>query len=300
MNPASLVRLLLLAAIWGGAFAFTRVAAPVLGAFPLVAWRVGIGAAFLALVAVVARRGLPLGAWRILVVMGVLNMAVPHVLLAFAAIEVGASVLSLVNATAPVFSALIGAAWMGTPITARIGLGLLLGVTGVGIVVFGTLPAERPPLGAIAAGLAAAFFYGVASNYNRRVSGRVSQFDAAHGSLWAATLLVLPGAIVSASVTGATPVPADLGVAAAVLGLGVLCTGVAYLLYFRLIADVGPTGALTVTFLIPAFGVAWGVGLLGEPLTPALVVGGLVVLCGTVLATGPGAARNPVPESRAN
>jgi drug/metabolite transporter (DMT)-like permease len=129
--------------------------------------------------------------------------------------------------------------------------------------------------------LGAAFSYSLATHYARLTRAAVEPFANAHGSLWAATLMVAP----AIPLFPATAMP-SVTVMLAVLALGVLCSGVAYLLYFRLVADLGPASALTVTFLIPAFGILWGHLFLGEPLTWQTAVGGAVVVVGTALVTG--------------
>lgn len=110
----------------------------------------------------------------------------------------------------------------------------------------------------------------------------MDSFSNAYGSMWAATLLMIPVAL-------ATPIPAEVPMVPtglAVLALGIVCSGVAYLIYFRLIADFGGVSALTVAFLIPVFGTFWGAWLLGEPVTWSTLIGGLMVLMGTAMVTG--------------
>jgi drug/metabolite transporter (DMT)-like permease len=133
----------------------------------------------------------------------------------------------------------------------------------------------------VAAVLCTAFCYGWSSNYARRHAAGLDPFVAAQGSLWAAFLLILPA---MAGNPPSGPIDGQLAAVAAVLGI--VCTGIAYLLYFRLIRDEGPMYALTVAYLIPVFGVAWGVILLGEPVTSALLGGGALVLAGIAFATG--------------
>ena len=136
----------------------------------------------------------------------------------------------------------------------------------------------------LVAGVAAPCFYGLASHYAKRTAGSLEPFAAAHGSMWGASALALPLLCFVPSPFAAGQVSA--GVACAALALGVLCTGVAYLLYFRLVAEIGATSALTVTFLIPVFGVLWGVLFLGEPFGVFTLVGAAIVLAGTALVTG--------------
>ena len=159
--------------------------------------------------------------------------------------------------------------------------GLALGVSGVAVLV-GFDPGtwrDGAPL-AIALALAASFSYGIATNYAKSAR-KVEPFANAHGSMWAATLLIAP--LVPFAPAAAMP---SLPIALSVLALGVVCSGIAYLLYFRLIADIGAASALTVTFLVPMFGVLWGHLFLGEPLGWNTLLGALVVVVGTALVTG--------------
>jgi len=282
MTPASLARLLALSAIWGASFLFMRMGAPVLGPVPLIACRVSFAAIFLALVGAALRKPLDLrrNAGHYLV-LGLFNSALPFLLFAFAARTLSASLLSILNATAPIWGAVIGAVWTRTALAARSLLGLAMGVAGVALLVGlapGTLR-EGAPL-AIALALAASFSYGIATNYARSAKA-VEPFANAHGSMWGATLLIAP------ALPFAPPsAPPTLPIALAVLALGVVCSGIAYLLYFRLIADIGAASALTVTFLVPVFGVLWGHLVLGEPLGWNTLAGAAIVLVGTALVTG--------------
>ena len=282
MDSASLVRLLCLAAIWGGSFLFMRIGAPVLGAAWLVEWRVGLAALFLAAVGWYLRKRLRLGEhWRHYLILGFFNSALPFLLFSYAAQTLSASMLSILNATAPIWGAVIVALWTRTVLAGKTLAGLLLGIAGVALLVGFDQVALRPgaPL-AIAAALGAAFCYGIASTYARNARS-VDAFSNAHGSMWAATLLMLP--VVPFFPMSGTP---DGAVIASVIALGVVCSGIAYLLYFRLIQDLGAPSALTVTFLIPMFGVLWGHLFLNEVIGWYTLTGSLVVIVGTALVTG--------------
>lgn len=282
MDSASLVRLLCLAAIWGGSFLFMRVAAPELGAVWLAEGRVGLAALFLAVVGWHLRKRLQLAEhWRHYMTLGFFNSALPFLLFSYAAQTLSASLLSILNATAPIWGAMIAAFWTRAPLARKTLLGLLLGVAGVALLVGFDRVALRPgaPL-AIAAALAAAFCYGIAATYARSARS-ADPFSNAHGSMWAATLLILP--LVSIVPPSGS---VDETVVVAVLALGVVCSGVAYLLYFRLIQDLGAPSALTVTFLIPMFGVFWGHLFLDEVVGWYTLAGSLVVIAGTALVTG--------------
>ena len=282
MSTANMLRLVLLAAIWGSSFLFMRIAAPVLGPAVLIEYRVGFAAVFLAIVGVILKKRLDLRAnWKHYLVLGLLNSAFPFLLFAFAARTLSASVLSVLNATAPMWGAIIGALWSRQAISGRSVLGLILGTAGVALLVGFDQVTSRPGAGiAIAAALVAAVSYSVASAYAKTAKS-VEPFANAHGSMWAATLLVIP-------VLPFFPAPAEptIGIMGAALALGILCSGIAYILYFKLIQDVGPTSALTVTFLNPLFGILWGALFLGEVVGWHTILGAAIVITGTALVTG--------------
>lgn len=282
MSTASLLRLLCLSAIWGASFLFMRIGAPVLGAGLLIELRVAFAAVFLLAVGMVLKRGLDWRAnWTHYLVLGLLNSALPFLLFALAARTLSASLLSILNATAPIWAAAIGALWTRTGLSGRAALGLTLGVVGVALLVGFDPSAVRGGTSlAIGLALGAAFSYGVATQYARSAK-KVDAFANAHGSMWAATLLVAPSVPFLSN-----PVVPSLAIALSVLALGVVCSGIAYLLYFRLIADLGAASALTVTFLVPVFGVAWGHFLLGEPVGWNTLIGACIVILGTALVTG--------------
>lgn len=282
MKATDLIRLFVLAAIWGGSFLFTRISAPVLGPVILIECRLGLAMLFLFGVSRVLRR--PLHArqhWRHYLTLGVINNAIPFLLFAYAAQTLSAADMAILNSTSPIWGGVIGAVWKRHSLGPRSMLGMLLGITGVALVVgldrF-NLPANATT--AVAACLTASFCYGTATNY-ARTAKQVDSFSNAHGSLWAATLFVTP-AVPFASVHSSP----GYGVVLAVLAVGLLCTGIAMLIYFRLIRDIGATSALTVTFLIPVFGILWGHLFLHEVVTRGMLIGTAVVLLGTALTTG--------------
>lgn len=283
MNTASAVRLLLLSAIWGASFLFMRIGVPVLGPSLLIVARVGLASVFLLTVALYLRKSLDTPRhWKHYLVLGLFNSALPFLLFAYAAQTVSASLLSILNATAPIWAAAIGAIWLRTRLSAKTVLGMLFGVIGVGILAgFETLALPGGGALAIAAGLGAAFSYGIATTYTKSATS-VDPFANAHGSMWAATLLMLPFAAQAPAVPHIPPVHVIFSVVA----LGILCSGVAYLLYFRLVADMGAAPALTVTFLIPVFGILWGALFLDEKVGWHTLAGSITVLLGTALVTG--------------
>jgi drug/metabolite transporter (DMT)-like permease len=282
MNIASLIRLISLSAIWGASFLFMRIGAPVLGPVVLIEFRVGLAAIFLLIVGYFIKKSLHIRVnWRHYFILGLFNSALPFLLFAIAAKTLSASLLSILNATAPIWGAVIAAVWSRTPLTSKGIVGLALGVIGVGVLVgFDSLAMNDGVYWAIFLALGAAFSYGVATTY-AKTAKKVDPFSNAHGSMWAATLMIAPA--VPAFAHGFTP---SLLIIGSVLALGVLCSGVAYLLYFKLIADIGPTPALTVTFLIPVFGVIWGHLFLDEPIGTKTLVGACIVIVGTAMVTG--------------
>ncbi|MEH6471138.1 MAG: DMT family transporter [Halopseudomonas sp.] len=282
MNTASLIRLLSLAAIWGASFLFMRIGVPVLGPAMLVELRVGLAALFLAIVGWFLRKRLQAGEhWGHYLVLGLFNSALPFLLFGYAAQVLSASLLSILNATAPIWGAILVAIWNRQALNFKTVLGLLLGVLGVAILVGFDAVVMRPGGElAIVAALGAALCYGIASTYARSAKS-VDAFSNAHGSMWAAALLIIPALPFYPIVE----MP-GVGIMAAVLALGVVCSGIAYLLYFRLIADVGAASALTVTFLVPMFGILWGGLFLGEVVGWYTLLGSLVVIFGTALVTG--------------
>lgn len=301
MNTVNMLRLVALAAIWGGSFLFMRIAAPVLGPAVLIEYRVLFAALFLLAVAWVMQRrgkGTPLDLrrhWKHYLMLGFFNSALPFLLFAFAARTLSASVLSVLNATAPMFGALVGAVWARQGVSARTGLGLLLGTAGVALLVGFDHVSERPGAAiAIAAALVAAFCYSIASQYAKSAKA-VPPFANAHGSMWAATLFVIPALPFFPSPGEPTP-----GIMAAVLALGVVCSGIAYILYFKLIEEVGTTSALTVTFLNPMFGILWGAIFLHEVIGWHTLLGSGIVLVGTALVTGfvPSFLRAPAAQAK--
>jgi drug/metabolite transporter (DMT)-like permease len=283
MTAGSAVRLLILAAIWGGSFLFMRIGAPVLGPAWLVQCRVGIAALFLLICAVWLRKPLQLRQyWRHYLIVGCFNSALPFFLIGFAAKTLTASLLSVLNSSSPIFGAIISAVWLRHRISKLSAAGLAMGVIGVIILVQGGIASRADDWGlAVAAALLSTIFYGISVTYVKASPKPIEPFSNAHGSMWAATVLMALTLPFYPAATEPT-----LGVWAAVAALGVLCTGVAYLIYFRLVQDMGPISALSVTFLIPVFGILWGVLFLDEQIGWSTVIGAVVVLAGTALTNG--------------
>jgi len=280
VRPADLARLVALAAVWGLSFVFIRVAVPPLGPAALTVIRtLGAGCVLLLIAHAV---GVRLGwrtRWPRFLAFGVLNSAIPFMLISTAEKAMTAAFAAILVATAPLFGALIAAVWAGEPLTARRGVGLFAGVVGVTLLVgWNPTGAALPPVWSIAATLAAAALFGVAANYTRLKIRDIPPLATAAGSQLCAGMLLLP--LIAAVPPVAMPVPIEW---ASAVALALLSSGLAFVLYFRLIANVGPVKTLTVNFLSPLFGVSGGVLLLGEPITANMMVGTAVILAGTGL-----------------
>ncbi|ELB2786877.1 DMT family transporter [Vibrio alginolyticus] len=282
MTAVSFFRLLCLAAIWGGSFLFMRVAANTFGPAYLIEFRVTFAAVALLLIAVYLKKKLTLTAHtKHFFIIGLFNSAVPFLLFAYAAQTLNASTLAILNSTAPIWGALVGFAWYRSPLTAKSVFGMLIGIGGVAVLVgLDTSTIGEEAMLPIAASLMASFSYGIATNYTKNAP-QVPAFDNAHGSMWAAVIWVLP--LLPFLPMRAEPSHFEWS---SVVTLGVVCTGFAYLLYFRLVSDIGPASALTVTFLVPVFGILWGYLVLDEPVGSNTIIGTILVLSGTMLVTG--------------
>lgn len=260
-----------------------RVAVPEFGPVALIELRVAIAALFL--LPILAWRGglaqLRPNAWPIFIV-GAINSALPFSLLAYATISVTAGFAAIINSTVPLFAALVAYLWLDLRLSPPRIAGLAIGFAGVVVLVWGKASFQADATGlAIVAALGAALLYGIASNYAQQRLNHLSPLATAAGSQFGAALLLLPFA------WWLWP-PRNPGASAwlAVVVLASACTALAYILYFRLIASVGPTKAVTVAFLIPVFGMLWGAMFLAEPVTANMLSGCAVILLGTALTTG--------------
>ena len=283
MGARDLVALILLAALWGASYVFIRVAVPTLGPFVLMGARVALAAGALALYAALLARAMPKfrSRWKEFLFVGATNSAIPFALIAAAELELTASLAAILNSTTALFVAVVAAAWIGEKLTAKKVFGLLLGFVGVVVLVgWDPVPLTGAVFLAVAAMLCASLSYAVGGVYVKRTFAGVSPLAMTIGQQAGAALFLLPLAAVSLP-GEAPPLPAAL----CALALALLCTAVAYLLYFRLIENVGPTKTLAVTFLIPVFGLLFGVLLLGEPVGIGTLVGFAIISYGVALVT---------------
>jgi drug/metabolite transporter (DMT)-like permease len=283
MGARDLGALVLLAALWGASYTFIRVAVPAFGPFALMGLRVALAASILALYAAVLACGMPKlrSRWREFLIVGATNSAIPFSLIAAAEIELTASLAAILNSTTVLFAAAVAAVWIGEALTMKKVFGLVIGFVGVAVLVgWDPVPLSGIVLLSVGAMLAASLSYAIGGVYVKRTFAGVPPLAMAIGQQAGAATLLLPLAAATFP-EEAPPLPAALSA----LALTVLSTAVAYLLYFRLIENVGPTKTLTVTFLIPVFGLLFGVVLLGEPVGVGTLVGFGIILYSVALVT---------------
>jgi drug/metabolite transporter (DMT)-like permease len=290
-NHTASIELLLLAAIWGASFMFMRVGSPEFGPIVFTTLRAGIGAIFLfsALVLFKETKALQ-GHWRDIFVVGAFNTAIPFALFGYAILTLPAGTTSVLNATTPMFGAIVAYLWLKDKLTGSAMFGLVIGFIGVYLLVsenlhFDSRLLEKQPEGnallPTLAAMLAALCYGISANYTKKYLTGIKPLALAAGSQISATALLLPFSIFFMPDT----LP-SVNAIWSVLLIGVVCTGVAYILFFRLIAQLGPAKAISVTYLIPAFGILWGALFLGEHISLMMLIGSGVILLGVALTTG--------------
>jgi drug/metabolite transporter (DMT)-like permease len=288
MGGRDLGALLLLSALWGASFIFIRVAVPALGPFVLVELRVGLAAVALALCAAFLGRLPKLRVrWRQFALLGMVNVAIPFSLISAAEINLTASLAAILNSTTVMFTAVVAAVWMGDALTARKVVGVVLGIVGVTVLVgWDPIVMNWFVVLSVGAMLAASLAYALGSVYAKRTFAGSPPRAIAIGQLTAAATLMLPLAAVSVPDERPSTI-----VVLSILGLALPSTALAYMLYFRLIENVGPTSTSTVTLLVPLFGLLFGVVLLEEPVGLGTLAGLVLILSSVTLITGLGEAR---------
>lgn len=285
MGAKDLLRLFTLAACWGLAFVFIRVAVPYFGPVALVIVRAFTASSVLVLVALA--RGVKLdfrSHWRRYFLVGMLNSGIPFCLVAAAQSALSVTYAVILVSVTPLMSAVIAAVWIKEPFTLPKALGLVAGIAGVALLIgWNPAGAEPPVAWAVVLALLATVSYGMAGVFTKRHASHLPALEVAAASQLSTGVMLLPLLVFFPPL--AMPTPLAVGAAFA---LAVFSTAFAFLLYFRLIVNVGPVKALTVNFLAPLFGVTGGVLLLGETASANAVTGALVILIGTGLVIGPG------------
>ncbi|MCT8959824.1 DMT family transporter [Pseudomonas veronii] len=292
MRPVDTLYLLGLAAIWGASFLFMRIIAPEIGTLPTAFFRVSIAAAGLLVMLAVMRVNWDFqGKFKTILLLGVINSGIPATLYSVAAQVLPAGYSAIFNATTPLMGVLIGGLFFSERLTPSKVAGVCLGLFGVGVLTrAGPVAFDLELLMGALACLLATTCYGFAGFLARRWLDQRGGLDsrlAALGSMLGATLFLLPLFTYSAIVHP----PASWGgwhVWLSLLGLGLMCTAFAYVLYFRLLTAIGPVRSMTTTFLIPPFGVLWGALLLDEPLSMAHLYGGILIAGALWLVLRPG------------
>ena len=287
MKPRDIGELVLLASLWGGSFLFMRLGAGAFGPVALSFVRVAGACLFLVPMLLWRGEGAALRThWRPILLIGLTNSALPFLLYSVATLAITGGLAAIFNATSPLWAAVIAWVWLRRRLPPLRVLGLAIGFAGVlglalGHASFKANEHGISPALAILACIAATSLYGFSGNYTQQRLAGVPPMAVAAGSQVAATLLLAgPAALMWPAQN-----PAAVAWGAAAM-LAVVCTGVAYALYFRLIVNVGPANAISVTFLVPAFAALWGALVLGEMLTPEMLIGCAVILVGTALTTG--------------
>ena len=292
MNPALALEFLLLAALWGASFLFTRLGAAEFGALPTAGMRVALASLFLLPVFLVK------GVWadfraraKPILFVGLLNSGIPFALFAYAVLHITTGLSSILNATVPLSGALVAWLWLkDRPGGSRM-LGLAIGFAGVTLLVIGKSGfsamgvasggSTGSTLLAMGACLLATLCYGIAASFTTRYLTGAHPLATATGSQIGASLgLAIPTIVLWPS----QPVSATAWGAVAAVAL--LCTAIAYIIFFHIIEKAGPSRALTVTFLVPVFALVYGSVFLGEVITPWMIGCGVVIICGTALSTG--------------
>ena len=288
MKPIHYGALLVLGAVWGASYLFIGVAVPEFGPLRLMFLRVLIAGLLLLVVAQLTLRQTGLREtlrlrenWRKYLIVGLLNSALPFTLIAFSELRLSVSLAAILNSTTTLFTALVAAAWGSERLTGRKIMGVLLGVIGVGVLVGGApLTLDQGILMAVLASLLAALAYGMGAVYAAK---HISSLPAAYAStaqlLAAAVWLVVPAAVAPAI----RPSPLAVGALAALI---LVSTTFAYLLYFFLLRNVGPTRTASVTFLVPVFGSTWAILFLHEPFSLSMLLGLAIILLSVGLVMG--------------
>lgn len=282
MKLGDLLALFTLASLWGGSFLFMRIAGPSLGPVMTIELRVVLATlALWSYASVIKHRPTILNKWKEFLFMGAINAAIPFVLITTAELTLPSSLASILNATTPIFTAMIAWIWLKESFGLNKSIGLLAGITGVIILVgWSPLSLNGNALLSVLFSLSAALCYGIAGIFTAKRLKGIPPLDLAIGQQTAASLLLLPFAAMNIP----TAMPSQ-AVVISILGLAIFSTAIAYLLYFRLVNNIGPVKTLSVTFLVPMFGVLWGYIFLQEPLRLSTFAGMAVIFISIMFVT---------------
>jgi drug/metabolite transporter (DMT)-like permease len=272
--------------MWGGSYLFMRYAVSHFGPVLLIELRVAV--AGVALAAFLLATGGTVGwrrHWRGYLFVGAVGLAAPFVLIAAALTAIDASTAAILNALSPLFASIVAAVWIRDPVTPAKLAGIALCLAGTAVLVGWTpAPMTGRELLAASMSIAATAIYGYTIVFTKVHLKGASPLGTAAGTLLMAAVALMPFLAFSPAPRGLAAIPAMAWLA--MLGLAIVSTTVAFIFYYRLIADVGPVKAITVTLLVPVFGMLWGILFLGEPLTPGRLAGCAIILAGCSLILG--------------
>ena len=278
---------ILLSAIWGSSFMFTKIAAQDIGAISTAFCRVAIGALFLLPLLVLKRQTALLKQhWKKAFILGIFYAGIPFTAYSIALLTISTSTAAIVNATTALFGALIAWLWLKERPGLSRSIGLVLGFTGVSLLALQN--AHAAPTDALAAQLIgmlvcllAPLCYGLSASYTKLYFSNIPALVSSTGSQIGATLFLAPFAILFWPDHSM-----NLSTIGSLLALGIVCTGLAFIMFFRIIALAGPSKALTVTFAVPVFAAFYGVTFLNETITLVMMLCAVVILVGISLSTG--------------
>jgi len=270
----------LLASIWGASFMFTRVASPEFGAFAFASLRLGLAAIVLFPILLMA------GNWKylrddlwLIAFISVFNSAMPFVMFAYATYYLEAGTTSVLNSFVPMLSGLIAHLYFKDYLSKSQQAGLVIGIVGVGILMMDKMGIGNNTILPLVACLIACLSYAISANITKRKLSHVPPKVLAASTMLVAGLLLVPFGLSTWPDTNPS-----LTAWSAVTAVAILSTALAYLLFFELIKNIGPTRTVSVTLLIPIFGIFWGALLLDEPITWTIIVGTIVIITGAYLS----------------
>jgi len=283
MKPIYLIELITLAAIWGASFIFMRIGSPEFGPFLFMALRTLTASLFLIPLVYLAKQQKALEGYKLKILFaGQLNTAIPFVLFGYATLTLAAGTTSVLNSTTPMFGAIVAYLWLKERLSVSASLGLIIGFIGVYFLVFDKVSiSEKDIITPAVSVLAASFCYGFSANYTKKYLSGINSVALAAGSQISASLTLIPISLFFLP----AEIPSNEAFISVIL-LGVVCTGIAYIIFFNLIANLGPARAMSVTYLIPAFGLLWGNLFLDETISQWMIIGCGLILTGVALTTG--------------
>lgn len=286
MKPKDILTFILLSALWGGSYLFMRLCVGSINAIAIAEFRLLIATAFIGFLLLLKKSWqknlyIPRKDWPKLLFIAIFNSVLPFIVIAYAIQTLNAGTASILNATSPIWTAVIAVVWFKDHLNLSRAMGLVLGFSGVIVLMWGRASLGGDGLGlAVIAALMGTLSYGICSNYLKRYAAGFHPLAITFWSMLIAGILLATPALYN------IPVQMSFNAWIGIFGLGIFSTAIAYLLFFKLAESTSPSIAITVTFLVPVFSMLWGEIFLGEEITARMLLGALVVLSGTALAIG--------------